>query len=78
MPAARGFGVNVAQRPQRMAEISVGHRGGMVSPFPEMPATAQLPVEQHGGVPVQPMHQPRHILGLRRPDHVVDVVLSPR
>ena len=67
------IGVDVAQHAQGVVGVLVRHSGGVVALFPEMAPPAQQPVEQHGAIPVEPVHQAWHVGGQRRSDQVVHV-----
>ena len=57
-----------------MGCISIGHSNRMIAPFPEVPPAVQQALQQHYAIPIEPMHQTRHLLGLCRADQAMDMI----
>ena len=69
-----GVGVDIPQRVQCPFVIIIGEAGAVVTLLPEMPRSVQHPVEAHGSVPVEPVHDLGQIFGFLRFDQVVDMI----
>ena len=66
--------VDVAQHVEHMPLVAIRNRYRVVSGFPEMPGPTKQAIQGDRRVPVQPLHQAREILWLRRLEQVVHVI----
>lgn len=66
--------MNVAQGCQDVPTVVIGDGNGMVTTLPKVSVSAKQAIETHGAVPVEPVHQSRHVVGLEGLDEVVNVI----
>jgi hypothetical protein len=66
--------VNVAQGCQDVPTVVIGDGNGMVTTLPKVSVSIEQTIEAHRAVPVEPVHQSRHIVGLERLDEIVNVI----
>ena len=66
--------MNIAECGQHMAVIVIVDRHAVIALFPKVACAAEQAVEAHGGVPVQPVHDPRQFGGPRRLKQIMYVV----
>lgn len=73
-PSCPRIPVNVAQRIQRPPLITEMKSRTVIALLPKVTTPTQHPIEAHGRIPVQPMHDLGQILWLLWVDQVMDVV----
>ena len=69
-----GVGVDVTQGVQCPLVVRLLETAAVVAFLPEMPRPIEHPVEAHGGVPVEPVHDPGQILWGCGFEQVVDMI----
>ena len=67
-------GVNIAQGVQCPQPIGHGKSRAVIALFPKVTRAVQHPVKAHRLIPVEPMHNARHLIRLDRLQQIMDMI----
>ena len=69
-----GVGVNVPQGVQCPFVVRFLETAAVVAFLPKVTAAVEHPIETHGGIPVEPVHDTRQVLWGCGFEHIVDMI----